>query len=140
MIPRILPILLFLSSLALPAQSNVLVSPRTFAGTMGGSKTYYPFTGSPFVHLQIHDDLGTAPKRINQLAFRAENHPLFKVQAFSAQVTLRLSTAAVASLHADPVFAKNHGPNLATVLNRATVKFPGRASTVNEGVAAGSFT
>ena len=112
-----------LATAGLGAQS--VVSPAARAQFEGDSSSSYPLGRADGRFQQIHADLGASPRTISQHAYRRDAiNQRGDVLAFSTELEVTMSVAAVAPDSAARDFASNHGAGAVTVLPRARVNFP----------------
>ena len=107
-----------------------IVSPGAFAGAEGPSYGTMPIGAHslPVRHLQVHGDVGGAPRTIGAIAFRrAMELNGSNYSAYSILCDVWLSTAATGVDAPNATFDANHGPDRQLVAGAHLVHFPADA-------------
>ena len=115
------------------AQAMPVVDPAPYRWIAADRETGFPF-GHPerrsLHYLEVHDGLRGPPRTIRAIALRRSPLDSQRVPAFTAELSMRMSTATTTAATLAPAFAANHGPDLAEVLPQRLVSFPASAGAV----------
>ena len=116
-----------LTCAALGAQGTQVVDPPPFDMLPATQQTGFPF-GYPNRNvvrvLEIHDGLQGAPRTITGIALRRSAASTATVPAFTATVTLKMSTSPRTAATIGAAFQDNRGQDEMTLLNQVVLSFP----------------
>lgn len=122
-----LALLFVCASLAPVRAQSPAVDPLPFEWAIAARETGFPF-GHPnrtvLRYQEVHDGMTGRPRTVTGIAIRRSPLDSHAVGAFTADLSMRLSTARTTAATIDPRFAANTGPDEVQVLPRRTVSFP----------------